>query len=151
MLDSKNEATILSQICCLDNNGPIPQGGITSPFISNMICRRLDRTIFDLAQGFGMNYTRYADDITLSTNKHVDIKKINKQVEYVANAEGFKINKKKTRVLKKGQRQVVTGIIVNDGLNVNRKYIRNLKSLIYNCINPFIIVYFLLFKKSEKV
>ena len=49
-LFTKTEATIFAQICCLDNNGPIPQGGITSPFISNMICRRLDRSLFDLSQ-----------------------------------------------------------------------------------------------------
>jgi len=134
-LFTKTEATIFAQICCLDNNGPIPQGGITSPFISNMICRRLDRSLFDLSQKqFGMDYTRYADDLTLSTNKYVNIEEVNKAVEEIVNDEGFKLNKGKTRVSKKGQRQVVTGIIVNDGLNVNRKYIRNLKSIIHNCI-----------------
>ena len=133
-LFSKTESTIFAQICCLDNNGPVPQGGITSPFISNMICRRLDRSLFDLVQDkFGMNYTRYADDITLSTNKYVNIDEIHDSVENIINNEGFKLNDKKTRVLKKHQRQIVTGIVVNDGMNVNRKYIRNVKSLMFNC------------------
>ena len=128
-----NWATYLAQICCLENNGPIPQGGVTSPYVSNMLCRKMDSRFSKLAIKEKLHYSRYADDLTFSSNKFINIEKIKKWVEEVVNDEGFHLNHDKTRVLKKHQRQIVTGIVVNNGLNVNRKYINNTKALIYNC------------------
>ena len=63
---NKERSTILAQICCMDdgNNGPIAQGAVTSPYISNMICRKLDSRLHGLAQSLRMHYSRYADDMT---------------------------------------------------------------------------------------
>jgi len=69
-----NIATIIAQICCY--SGRLPQGASTSPIISNMICTKLDRDLQQLAQACRCHYTRYADDITFSTNNPIDIKKI---------------------------------------------------------------------------
>tara|TARA_Y100001970_G_C14245693_1_gene868059 strand:+ start:384 stop:2444 length:2061 start_codon:yes stop_codon:yes gene_type:complete len=127
-------AMYLAQICCLDDNGPIAQGAVTSPYISNMLCRKLDSRLSKFAQKEQLDYSRYADDITFSTNKIVDVEHIKTCVEKIVNGESFELNHEKTRLLQKHQRQVVTGIIVNDGLNVSRKYINNTKALIHNCM-----------------
>ncbi|NBX75262.1 MAG: RNA-directed DNA polymerase, partial [Proteobacteria bacterium] len=60
-------ATILAQICCHDN--ALPQGAPTSPIITNMICSKLDNQLRKMAQSHLCTYTRYADDITISTNR----------------------------------------------------------------------------------
>ena len=59
-------STILSQICCFENQ--LPQGAPTSPILSNMICAQLDSQLQWLAKTNRCMYTRYADDITFSTN-----------------------------------------------------------------------------------
>jgi len=129
----KNDSIILGQICCLDGNGPIPQGGITSPYISNMICRKLDKRLSKFGQKEGFTYSRYADDITFSSDKKCDYDKILGWATQIIENEHFIVNDKKTRILDKSKRQTVTGIVVNDGLNVNRRYVRRLKALLHNC------------------
>jgi len=69
-----NIATIIAQICCYE--GRLPQGASTSPIVSNMVCTKLDRDLQKLAQSCRCHYTRYADDITFSTNNPIDIEKI---------------------------------------------------------------------------
>jgi retron-type reverse transcriptase len=130
---SKDMAVIFAQICCLDDNGPIPQGGVTSPYISNMICRKLDSRLSKLAINMRIDYSRYADDMTFSTDKNIDFNKFLKIVQEIIEDEGFEINESKTRFLKKSNRQIVTGIVVNEGLNVNRKYINNIRAILHNC------------------
>ena len=131
---SKAKATLFAQICCLpDENGSIPQGGVTSPYISNMICRRLDERMQKLAIKHRMRYSRYADDLSFSTNDNVNFKKFKKIVAKIIKNEHFELNDKKTRLLTKSDRQAVTGIVVNEGLNVNRRYIRSLRATLYNC------------------
>ncbi len=131
---STQKATCFAQTCCLpEENGSIPQGGITSPFVSNMICRRLDERLQGLAIKKRMKYSRYADDLTFSTDDNVDYEKLTKIVSEIVFEEGFVLNVEKSRILTKSNRQVVTGIVVNEGLNVNRKYIRSLRALLHNC------------------
>ena len=136
-------AVYFAQICCLDDNGPIAQGAVTSPYVSNMLCRKLDSRLSKLARKERLDYSRYADDLTFSTNKFVNIENIKKWVEGIVNDESFELNHSKTRVLKKHQRQAVTGIIVNEGLNVNRKYIKNIRAVIHNCMKDGVIKHIL--------
>lgn len=137
---------ILTDICCLQNI--LPQGAPTSPIISNLICRQLDNNLTQLAKAFHCSYSRYADDITFSTNQKefpIEIAKVeydenNKEVKHVVGnilkqtilLNGFKINEEKTRIQNKHNRQSVTGIIINEKLNISRKYIRITKSMLYN-------------------
>jgi retron-type reverse transcriptase len=131
---SEDFATILAQISCLDNNGGLPQGGVTSPYISNMLCRRLDKNLAKYARRNRFIYTRYADDITLSTNKkNTPIDKVKEEISKIIEAEKFTVNRDKTRVLFPSNRQIITGIVVNDGVNVPRKYIRNIRAILHNC------------------
>jgi len=111
----------------------LPQGAPTSPIISNIICERLDRRLLGLAKRFNVKFTRYADDITFSSNHNVYQKNSEFIIELnriIAN-ENFEINPKKTRLQKKGYRQEVTGIVVNSKANVRRKYIKELRTYLF--------------------
>ncbi len=141
---TESQAELIARICCIkikneDKNSKIkyryvlPQGAPTSPLLTNAVCDILDRRLTGLANRFGLHYTRYADDITFSSmhNVYQDNSDFIKELHRIINDQKFKINSKKTRLQKRGTRQVVTGITVNDKLNVAHKYIRSLRSLLY--------------------
>lgn len=137
-------ANLVAGLCSMretrkDINGKItfayilPQGAPTSPIITNMICDNLDRRLAGLAKRFGLHYTRYADDITFSSMHYVYAEngEFRKELTRIICSQGFTINDKKTRLQKLGCRQEVTGIIVSDKLNVAKKYVREIRSLLY--------------------
>ena len=119
--------------CTLTFNYVLPQGAPTSPIITNMICDKLDRRLAGLAKRFGLHYTRYADDITFSSMHNVYQKNspFRKELERIITDQGFTMNDTKTRLQKKGSRQEVTGIIVSDKLNVTRKYVQDIRNILY--------------------
>lgn len=119
---SENISYILANLCCLD--GTLPQGAPTSPILSNLVCRKLDKRLFSLAKKFELRYTRYADDIVFSGQK-INVK----IMEYAQNIiidEGFEINNAKTRLYKEKNKKIITGISVSDILKLPRNYKRNL-------------------------
>lgn len=137
-------ANLVAGLCCMkdsreDGDGNIrdvfvlPQGAPTSPVITNMICDRMDFYLSRLAKRFGLNYTRYADDITFSSMHYVYRKdgKFMMELQRIINEQGFTINEDKIRLQKKGARQEVTGIIVSDKLNVAQKYVRDIRNILY--------------------
>ncbi len=111
----------------------LPQGAPTSPTITNIICERLDRRLSGLAKRFNLSYSRYADDITFSSMHHV----YGKNGEFIAELhkiirdQSFHVQEKKTRLQKQGYRQEVTGLTVNDQVNVNQRYIKTIRKWIY--------------------
>lgn len=121
---------LLARLCTYD--GHLPQGAVTSPYLSNIVCLKLDKRLSGLAKKYGANYSRYADDITFSGN--VGINKMMPIVEKIIVDEGFLINVSKTRVQYKNRRQEVTGLTINGGkIHVNRKYLKKFKQEIYYC------------------
>ena len=111
----------------------LPQGAPTSPIITNMICDKLDHRLGGLARRFGLNYTRYADDITFSSMHNVfqENSDFRKELVRIISDQRFVINDKKTRLQKRGSRQEVTGIIISDRLNVSQKYVRDIRNILY--------------------
>jgi hypothetical protein len=117
----------------------LPQGAPTSPSITNALCLRLDSRLSGLAKKLGARYTRYADDLTFSWHgdAHADIGNLIHATTAIVKAEGFEMHPKKTRVMRSGARQSVTGLVVNaapgrPSARVPRKRIRDLESAIYN-------------------
>ncbi|HEY5922661.1 MAG TPA: reverse transcriptase family protein [Kofleriaceae bacterium] len=117
----------------------LPQGAPTSPSITNALCFRLDARLSGLAKKLGCRYTRYADDMTFSWHgdAKTDIGNLLHAVAAIVKAEGFAIHPNKTRVMRSGARQKVTGLVVNHApgrppARVPRKRIRDLESAIYN-------------------
>lgn len=111
----------------------LPQGAPSSPVLSNIICRNLDRKLAGLARRFGLNYSRYADDITFSSQHNVYQAdgEFLKEFRRIVAVEGFILNEKKTRLQRAGQRQEVTGLTVNSKVNVPRAFIRDLDNVLY--------------------
>lgn len=111
----------------------LPQGAPTSPIITNMICDTLDRRLSRLAKHFGLNYSRYADDITFSSmhNVYQINGKFRSELKRIIEEQGFNMNEAKTRLQKLGSRQEVTGVIVSNKLNVTQKYVRDIRNVLY--------------------
>lgn len=122
-------ATLIATICCYE--GSLPQGAPTSPIISNFICRRLDSKLTLLAKENNCNYSRYADDLSFSFPYLANSEFINK-VRQIIKDENFIINEKKVRVTDKTKRLEVTGLVVNKKVNVRRRYIRELRSILHD-------------------
>lgn len=111
----------------------LPQGAPTSPTITNIICDKLDHKLAGLAKRFGLNYSRYADDITFSSSHNVyqEESDFRKELQRIITEDGFVINDKKTRLQKRGGRQEVTGVIVCEKANVTKKYVKEIRNLLY--------------------
>lgn len=111
----------------------LPQGAPTSPAISNLICRSLDRRLSGLASCLGYVYTRYADDLTFSTKTKPApaVQKLLWRCRRIIEDEGFKVHPGKTCVMRKHQQQSVTGLIVNDKLSISRKLRKKFRALIH--------------------
>jgi hypothetical protein len=138
--EAREVAPTLARLCCYTpepsrwGQGLLPQGAPTSPTISNLVCRRLDARLDGLARGRGGVYTRYADDLTFSFVKDtVDLGRLRWWVDQVCHQEGFLINQRKFRVIRRSQRQLVTGIVVNDELRVPRDERRRFRAILHNC------------------
>jgi len=127
---SENFVELIADICCFQNS--LPQGAPTSPTLTNMICIKLDEKMKDLSSKYICNYSRYADDITFSGMDKAVPDNLLSEIENIISSEGFVINKKKVRINKHSQRQEVTGLIVNEKVNINRKYIRNIRAILHS-------------------
>ena len=133
-------ATLLAQICCHKNR--LPHGAPTSPIISNLICRGLDKDLLSLSVHEYCHYSRYCDDLIFSASRKsfpAALATQDDQGSLVAGPEitrlitkhGFRVNSQKTRLCPQAQRQMVTGLVVNRGPNIPREYIRSLRNLLY--------------------
>ena len=127
---SREVAVVIAQLTCY--KGTLPQGAPTSPVITNLICNILDNRLLKISKKYKLDYTRYADDLTFSTNRcdFLDYKKqFMEELEKEINRAGFRINDKKTRILFRDSQQIVTGLVVNKKLNVAREYYKKTKAM----------------------
>lgn len=131
-------ATLIAQIACHEN--ALPQGSPCSPIISNLIGNILDLRLLALARDARCTYTRYADDLTFSTNLKdfpneiaidpgsglwIEGKMLRKEIE----GAGFKLNPTKTRMTLRQSRQSVTGLVVNAKPNISQDYYRLVRAM----------------------
>lgn len=127
---SPDVARILANLCT--NEGCLPQGAPTSPIISNLLCRKLDSRLFRWARENGYTYTRYADDLTFSTNQDRFPKGDRTFIKEILSDEGFTVNSEKERLMPSHTRQMVTGLVVNKKLNLPSEFLRGLRALLHN-------------------
>ena len=111
----------------------LPQGACTSPALSNQVARRLDKRLGGLARKLKLVYTRYADDLTFSGDAGFNEKVgyLMARVRHLAEAEGFAVNEKKSRVLRRNTAQTVTGLVVNEKPSVSREELRRLRAILH--------------------
>lgn len=136
----RNVALLVAQLSCHEKR--LPQGSPTSPIISNLIGGILDIRLAKIARAHGCAYSRYADDISISTSApefpiaianrtpSTNSWTLSKTIVDAVSACGFSINPSKTRVLYRPSRQDVTGIVVNRHVNVNSTYRRKLRAMV---------------------
>ena len=130
---SEEVALCIAQLTCY--KGTLPQGAPTSPVITNLIAPILDFRLLKIAKKYKLDYTRYADDLTFSTNNihFLDIKdefcdELTKEI----NKAGFKLNDNKTRLQFKDSRQIVTGLVVNKKINIERNFYKKTRAMAHS-------------------
>jgi RNA-directed DNA polymerase len=133
-------ATTIAQIAC--NNGILPQGSPCSPILSELLTHFLDMRLVKLAARNKCSYTRYADDITFSTNRKEfpaalavaegESWLLGDELTSRIEDAGFAINAAKTRMQVRGSRQAVTGLIVNEKVNVPESYYKRARAMTHS-------------------
>ncbi len=135
---------IVARLCCYQ--GHLPQGAPTSPVLSNMICYRLDTVLLKVAKAARAIYTRYADDITFSTfqppsglfdtaippSGRFAPEALATNLRVAVTSNGFAINPDKTHYADRHARRIVTGLKINELINVDRRYVRNLRAALHS-------------------
>jgi len=113
----------------------LPQGAITSPDIANLVAYSLDLRLSAYADKSGWKYTRYADDLVLSTSSEdANATGMVAGVTRICEEEQFTVNPEKTRVMRSPHRQTVTGIVVNDGnLRLSRRDMKRIRAFLHQC------------------
>lgn len=136
-------ATIIAQIACHENS--LPQGSPCSPIISDLIAHILDIQLVQLAKRCTTTYSRYADDITFSTNQRVFPSCLAEEnsnnpgqwdlstdlIEAIEKS-GFRVNNAKTRMQTRKTRQTVTGLTVNAKVNIRADYYRTVRAMCHS-------------------
>lgn len=138
-----NVATLLAQIAC--HEGSLPQGSPCSPVVSNLVGHILDVHLVRLAARCGCTYTRYADDLTFSTNERGFPTRIatplpaaphqwtvGDELAHLISKSGFLINQQKTRMQFRTSRQEVTGLVVNQKVNIPADYRRRVRAMVHH-------------------
>jgi RNA-directed DNA polymerase len=136
-------ATSLAQICCHDNK--LPQGAPTSPIVTELITRILDIRLSKIAKAHGCSYSRYADDLTFSTNKRTypceiaecdtsGIWTVGSEVLNKIHVSGFAVNLAKTRMQFADSRQETTGLVVNKKVNVPKEYSKQVRYMTHSLL-----------------
>jgi RNA-directed DNA polymerase len=117
-------------------NRHLPQGAPTSPALANLCAFRLDIRLAGLARSFGATYTRYADDLAFSAGDDLArmAQRLEIRVAAIAIEEGFAVNLRKTRVMRRGARQHLAGVVVNSHPNLVRAEFDALKAVLTNCV-----------------
>ncbi len=113
----------------------LPQGAPTSPALANLCAYRLDCRLSGLACAAGANYTRYADDLVFSGGHDFErnLSRFRVFVCAIVLNERFVIRYRKTRVMRSGTQQSITGLVVNRRINVSRAKYERLKATLHNC------------------
>jgi len=111
----------------------LPQGSPASPAISNLACRSLDHRLIGMANKLGFVYTRYADDMTFSASHPSSITELNKLLwpaRSIVKDEGFVVHPSKTRIMRQGAKQEVTGLVVNEKPSIDRAKVRRFRAAV---------------------
>lgn len=114
----------------------LPQGAPTSPALANLCAFRLDLRLAALAAASGVDYSRYADDLVFSGGPDFarTAGRFVIHVGAIALEEGFAVQHRKTRVMRRAVRQQIAGVVVNERMNLGRSEYDALKAVLFNCV-----------------
>jgi hypothetical protein len=128
-----NEWSELRSLYCWPH---LPQGAPTSPAIANLCAYRVDCRLNGLAQSMGAVYTRYADDLAFSGDSELErgVDRFAARAAAILQEEGFTVHHRKTRIMRRGVRQYLAGLVTNERLNIVRTDFDRLKATLTNCV-----------------
>jgi RNA-directed DNA polymerase len=126
----ENIAFLIANLCIYQDS--LPQGAPTSPLMSNIVTQRLDRKLNKYGLSRKVKYSRYADDLTFSSNRNLFDRDFIKKVNDILIEENFQLNEEKTRMKSDMERQQVTGLVVNERINVKREYLQMVRAMLNN-------------------
>ncbi len=109
----------------------LPQGAPTSPMLTNILCRTLDKRLSGLAHKLGFSYTRYADDLTFSSSSRDQVGALLRRAKWIIADEGLELHPDKQHVMHAARQQTVTGIVVNQTLGATRQVRRRLRAALH--------------------
>jgi RNA-directed DNA polymerase len=124
----RKAAVYLTRLCTI--GGRLPQGAPTSPALTNLVFRSADSKLAGLCEPQRIVYTRYADDLSFSSNKPIS-PEFQAEVRAVLEAEGFRINAKKSRLLGPACQRTVVGLVINKAVSIPRKRRREIRALFH--------------------
>lgn len=127
---TKKIAWKLADLCTY--HWKLPQGAPTSPMLANLVALQLDEEIAKYCMRRNFEYSRYADDITVSGSYNLPMHK--EKIIKIIEMNGFTINGKKTRMFSKGSRQMVTGLVVNDKVSIGRNKKKTQRAIVHNIL-----------------
>ena len=122
-------ATALMLLCTY--RGKLPTGAPSSPVISNFICLDMDRALIAFCAASGLTYTRYADDLTFSSDQNITIE-LQSEIARIVQSFGFQLNNGKCRLLNSRARQTVTGLVVNRKVNIDRRLLKRIRAMLHD-------------------
>ena len=123
----KSIGILLTKLCTYQ--GHLPQGAPTSAYISNIVMRQFDEVIGIYCSNKDISYTRYSDDLTFSGDfKPSEVINI---VKLELKKYRLKLNYDKISIIQHNKRQTVTGIVVNEKINIKREYFKKIRQEIY--------------------
>jgi len=125
---SERAVRFVADLCSY--GGSLPTGAPTSPAIGNIVLDRIDRILLKVAGKFGIQYTRYADDLTFSG--HGETHRILPFVQRLLEELGYHLDRAKVNIFRKGRRQLVTGLVVNNKPNLPRRLRRRLRAAVHH-------------------
>lgn len=130
---NKSVSTMLTKLTTYE--GVLPQGAPTSPMLSNLVFRNMDYRINALCEKLQIKYSRYADDLTFSSEIDFNRKYVYSKVNQILQSNYYEINTSKTRML--DYDLSVTGLnIIENKLQIPRRYIKKITQELYY-INKF--------------
>ncbi len=118
---------LLADLCT--HAGVLPTGAPTSPWIANLVLAGADKALRKAAAAAGLQYTRYADDLTFSgDSRAVGMIRFARKV---LGGLGYELDPKKINIFRRGRRQVVTGLVVNERVNLPRQVRRRIRAAVH--------------------
>jgi hypothetical protein len=128
---SAQAAGFVADICCQD--GVLPTGSPSSPVIANLVLSRVDKSLQSACDAKGVSYTRYADDLTFSGG--FEAVRMLGFATRLLEQEGYNIHPRKVNIFRRGRRQMVTGLAVNERPTLPRAIRRGIRAVVHAAAN----------------
>lgn len=114
-------------------NGKLPTGAPTSPHIANACFKKMDKDIMSASSAFGIDYTRYVDDLTFSSYCKETLEIVEKKVTALLAFYGYKINPKKTKYISDNKQQNILGLVVNNyRVRLSKDFKRKIRAMLHS-------------------